>query len=143
MIKDLAGLVAIILSLGIPVAAIICTVIAKIKKRNADVELRKAIVENNVDAETAKVIISEQTPAGKQSRRFGNLTVGLTFVGAALGTLIPLLCGLPVNDVIGAFTLCGFIALGIGVALFAAFLIIWKLRTKTEAQENSETQEKK
>lgn len=32
MIKDLAGLVAIILSLGIPLAAIICTVIAKIKK---------------------------------------------------------------------------------------------------------------
>lgn len=143
MIKDLAGLVAIILSLGIPLAAIICTVIAKIKKRIADVELRKAIVENNVDAETAKVIISEQTPAEKQSRKFGNLTVGLTFIGAALGTLIPLLCGLPLNDAIGGFTLCGFIALGIGVALLAAFLIIWKLRTKTEAQENSETQEEK
>ncbi len=143
MIKDLVGLVAVMLSLGIPIAYIICLTITKMKKSKADADLRKTIVENNVDAETAKMIISEQKPEGKQPKRFNNLVVGLTFLGIALGTLIPLLCGLQLNDVIGGFMLCGFIALGIGVALLAAFLIIWKLRAKAEAQEISETGEDK
>ncbi len=143
MIKDLAGLFAVILSLGIPISAIICTAINSIKKRRNDTELRKTIVENNTDVETAKVILTELTPDNKQSKKFSNLTAGLTFIGIALGALIPLLCGLSLEQVDGGLILAGFIALGIGIALLASFLIIWKLKAKDEAYETPDNEEEK
>ena len=59
MIEELTGMVAIICSLGIPVIAIICVTIKSIKKRNAEKEIRKLIIENNTDIEVAKQLIDE------------------------------------------------------------------------------------
>ena len=60
MIEDLQGMFAIILSLGIPIAVMSWYYYSKIKEKNADVDLRKALIENKIDAETAKVIIAEK-----------------------------------------------------------------------------------
>ncbi len=39
----------------------------KMSSKAADVELRKTVIESGVDAETAKVIISENAPQRKKS----------------------------------------------------------------------------
>lgn len=135
------GMFAIILSLGIPITVMSWYYYSKIKEKNADVDLRKALIENKIDAETAKVIIAEKSPERKKEKKFANLTCGLSFVGMALGVLIPLLCGLDLEDVNSGFEFAACIVLGMGLGLLASFLIIWKLRKKEEEQTEEETSE--
>ena len=135
------GLFAIILSLGIPITVMSWYYYSEIKKKKADVDLRKALIENKIDAETAKVIIAEKSPERKKEKKFANLTWGLSFVGIALGVLIPLLCGLDLQNVNSGFEFAACIMLGMGLGLLASFLIIWKLRKKEEEQTEEETSE--
>ncbi|GEM_PF-683372 len=141
MIEDLQGMFAIILSLGIPIAVMSWYYYSKIKEKNADVDLRKALIENKIDAETAKVIIAEKSPERRKEKKFANLTWGLAFVGMALGVLIPLLCGLDLENENSGFEFAACIVLGMGLGLLASFLIIWKLRKKEEEQTEEETSE--
>lgn len=141
MIEELKGLFAIILSLGIPITVMSWYYYSEIKKKKADVDLRKALIENKIDAETAKVIIAEKSPERKKEKKFANLTWGLSFVGIALGVLIPLLCGLDLQNVNSGFEFAACIMLGMGLGLLASFLIIWKLRKKEEEQTEEETSE--
>ena len=141
MVNDLSGFFAVILSLGIPITVMSWYYYSKIKEKNADVDLRKALIENKIDAETAKVIIAEKSPERKKEKKFANLTCGLSFVGMALGVLIPLLCGLDLEDVNSGFEFAACIVLGMGLGLLASFLIIWKLRKKEEEQTEEETSE--
>ena len=132
---------AIILSLGIPITVMSWYYYSEIKKKKADVDLRKALIENKIDAETAKVIIAEKSPERKKEKKFTNLTCGLSFVGMALGVLIPLLCGLNLENVNSGFEFAACIVLGMGLGLLAAFLIIWKLRKKEEEQKEEKASE--
>ena len=141
MIEDLQGMFAIILSLGVPITVMSWYYYSKIKEKNADVDLRKALIENKIDAETAKVIIAEKSPERRKEKKFANLTWGLSFVGMALGVLVPLLCGLELQNANSGFVFAACIVLGVGFGLLASFLIIWKLRTKEEEQAEEETSE--
>ena len=51
---ELEGLFAIVLSLSIPIVAIVMVFITSIKKKNRDTELRLALIEKGADPETAK-----------------------------------------------------------------------------------------
>ncbi len=135
------GMFAIILSLGIPITVMSWYYYSKIKEKNADVDLRKALIENKIDAETAKVIIAEKSPERRKEKKFANLTWGLSFVGMALGVLVPLLCGLELQNANSGFVFAACIVLGVGFGLLASFLIIWKLRKKEEEQAEEETSE--
>lgn len=141
MIEDLQGMFAIILSLVIPITVMSWYYYSKIKEKNADVDLRKALIENKIDAETAKVIIAEKSPERRKEKKFANLTWGLSFVGMALGVLVPLLCGLELQNANSGFVFAACIVLGVGFGLLASFLIIWKLRKKEEEQAEEETSE--
>lgn len=141
MIEDLQGMFAIILSLGVPITVMSWYYYSKIKEKNADVDLRKALIENKIDAETAKVIIAEKSPERRKEKKFANLTWGLSFVGMALGVLVPLLCGLELQNANSGFVFAACIVLGVGFGLLASFLIIWKLRKKEEEQAEEETSE--
>ena len=57
---ELQGLFAIVLSLFIPIVAIVMVFITSIKKKNRDTELRLALIEKGADPETAKLLIEEQ-----------------------------------------------------------------------------------
>ena len=135
------GMFAIILSLGVPITVMSWYYYSKIKEKNADVDLRKALIENKIDAETAKVIIAEKSPERRKEKKFANLTWGLSFVGMALGVLVPLLCGLELQNANSGFVFAACIVLGVGFGLLASFLIIWKLRKKEEEQAEEETSE--
>lgn len=56
----LISIFATVLSLSIPIVAIVMVFITSIKKKNRDTELRLALIQQGTDAETAKLLIKEQ-----------------------------------------------------------------------------------
>ena len=112
----------IVLSLIIPIVAIVMTFIADIKKKRRDTELRLAIIQQGIDAETAKVL-TEKEPEDKYS----GLRWGCILVGLGLGALCDVLLGLPPKHNIFFWIL---IATGIGIGLLVSFVIEYKLAKK-------------
>lgn len=129
---DLVPILAVTLSLGIPLAAVICLAVWKIKDKRMETDLRKEITNAHLDAETAKVLISRPAAKTKKERNmYGNLTGGLMFVGMGLGALAAGIAGIDTKD----FNYWVFLAAGIGVGLLASFLITWKLSSKNKDKD--------
>ena len=57
---ELEGLFAIILSLSIPIVAIVMVFISSIKSKQRDTELRLSLIEHGTDPETAKLLIEQK-----------------------------------------------------------------------------------
>lgn len=127
---SLVEILAVTLSLGIPLAAVICLAVWKIKDKRMETDLRKTITDAHLDAETAKVLISQPT-AKKSPNKYGNLTGGLLFVGLGLGAVAGYALGLEEKT----FSFLACIALGMGAGLLASFLITWKLSAKSEEKD--------
>ena len=89
---ELEGLFAIVLSLSIPIVAIVMVFITSIKKKNRDTELRLALVQQGTDAETAKLLIEEQA---EKHDKYSSLRWACVLIGLGLGALIDALLGLP------------------------------------------------
>ena len=124
MVESLGVLVplsAVILSLGIPVVAIICGTILSIRRKNRETELRKAIIENNTDPESIKLLVKEPE---KKSSTFTMLRWGCILLGAGLGALIPYLNG--ITDT-GSLRFWLPIIAGMGCGMLIAFVIEYKL----------------
>lgn len=127
MLDDLTGLVSAILCLSIPVVFFVMYYKEKMNSKAADVELRKTIVESGVDAETAKVIISENAPQRKKHSKFAwifaTLIVGCALVGSGAGSFI----GKEIGSGNDSFYLA---VVGCGIGLIAAFIATWKMYPK-------------
>ena len=127
---ELNGLFAIILSLSIPIVAIVMVFITSIKKKNRDTELRLALIEKGADSETAKLLIEEQE---EKHNKYSSLRWACILIGAGLGALCNGLCGVDTEDIY--FWIA--IAAGMGIGLLVSFIVEYKL-TKKEQQEQSE-----
>lgn len=127
MLDDLAALVSAILCLSIPVVSLVMYYKEKMNSKAADVELRKTIVESGVDAETAKVIISENAPQRKKHSKFAwifaTLIAGCVLVGSGAGSFV----GREIGSGKDSFFLA---VVGCGIGLIAAFIITWKMYPK-------------
>ena len=135
MVESLGVLVplsAVILSLGIPVVAIICGTILSIRRKNRETELRKAIIENNTDPESIKLLVKEPE---KKSSTFTMLRWGCILLGAGLGALIPYLNG--ITDT-GSLRFWLPIIAGMGCGMLIAFVIEYKLTKKNQQQKEAE-----
>ncbi len=128
---ELEGLFAIVLSLSIPIVAIVMVFITSIKKKNRDTELRLALVQQGTDAETAKLLIEEQA---EKHDKYSSLRWACVLIGLGLGALIDALIGLPPKHNIYFWLI---IAAGMGIGLLISFIVEYKL-TKKEQQEKSE-----
>ncbi len=113
--KDLVPLVAVILTMAIPIVAVVMFYAIKMKKDKQQKVIRQLIIENKTDPETAKLLIDE--PTKKPDDRFQNLRGACVLLGIGLGALINWLCGLAKGDIY--FWLL--IAFGIGVGLLCSF----------------------
>ncbi|MBO7102441.1 MAG: hypothetical protein J6W02_02025, partial [Bacteroidaceae bacterium] len=82
---DLSGVLAVTLSLLIPIVGIICGVIASINKKKRETELRKALIENHTDPESIKLLVEEQE---EKTNKFIMLRWGCILLGAGLGAII-------------------------------------------------------
>lgn len=128
---ELEGLFAIVLSLSIPIVAIVMVFITSIKKKNRDTELRLALVQQGTDAETAKLLIEEQA---EKHDKYSSLRWACVLIGLGLGALVDALIGLPPKHNIYFWLI---IAAGMGIGLLISFIVEYKL-TKKEQQEKSE-----
>lgn len=82
---QMTGLVCGVLGILTGIIAIISGTISAIKKRNSEVRLRESIIENHVDAETAKVLVTPETP--KTKSQYKTLRWGLALLGIGVGYL--------------------------------------------------------
>lgn len=125
---ELEGVLAIVLSLAIPIVAIICGVIKSIRKKQSETELRKLLIEHNTDLETAKALIEEQE---KKSNKYVSLRWACVLIGLGVGAFADFLLGL--NSVDGIYFWI-VIAFGIGLGLLVSFFIELKLQNKENQQ---------
>lgn len=125
---ELEGIFAIVLSLAIPIVAIICGVIMSIRKKQSETELRKLIIEHNTDLETAKALIEEQE---KKSNKYVSLRWACVLIGLGVGAFADFLLGLEPKHNIYFWLV---IAFGIGLGLLVSFFIELKLQDKENQQ---------
>lgn len=125
---ELEGVLAIVLSLTIPIVAIIFGSIIAIRKKQSETELRKLLIENNTDLETAKALIEEKE---KKSNKYSSLRWACILIGLGVGAFADFLLGL--NPVDGIYFWI-VIAFGIGLGLLVSFFVELKLQ-KNEAKE--------
>lgn len=127
MLDEITGLMAVFLCLSTPVVVLMMYYKEKMSSKAADVELRKTVIESGVDAETAKVIISENAPQRKKHSKFAwifaTLIVGCALVGSGAGSLI----GREIGSGKDSFFLA---VAGCGIGLIAAFIATWKMYPK-------------
>lgn len=128
---NLEGVLAIGLSLSIPIVAILMVFISEIKKKRQDTELRLALIQAGTDADTAKVLIEEQE---KKHIKYGPLRTGCFFAGAGLGSACNALFGVSADDIYFWMTIAG----GVGVGLLIAFVIEYKLSKKETAESKDQ-----
>ncbi len=126
---NLEGLLAIVLSLSIPIVAIVMVFITSIKKKNRDTELRLALIKQGTDAETAKLLIEQQA---EKHDKYSSLRWACVLIGMGLGTLIDALLGIPPKHNIYFWLI---IAAGMGIGLLISFIVEYKL-TKKEQQQS-------
>ena len=122
------GLAAIILSLCIPMVAIIGGIILSIRKKQMETKLRGLIVENHTDLETAKALIEEQE---KKSNKYGTLRGACVLIGLGFGALAAYLLNVEMAGPKGIYFWV-ILAFGVGLGLLAAFIIEQKLQKKQQ-----------
>lgn len=125
---ELEGVLAIVLSLAIPIVAIICGVVMSIRKKQSETELRKLLIEHNTDLETAKALIEEQE---KKSNKYVSLRWACVLIGLGVGAFADFLLGLEPKHNIYFWLV---IAFGIGLGLLVSFFIELKLQNKENQQ---------
>ena len=126
---EFEGVLAIFLSLSIPIVAIMMVFITEIKKKRRDTELRLALIQQGTDAETAKILIEKQE---KKNNKYSTLRWGCVLVGMGLGALCDYCLALNPKHNIYFWII---VAAGIGIGLLTSFIIEYKL-TKKDQQED-------
>ena len=135
--KEFIGLVAVVLSLGVPMVAIVMAFIAKMKKNQQEKELRQLIIENKTDPETAKLLIDEPKKA-KEPRKPGTIDLGTLrtaciLLGVGLGAAIDWLADISTKSIY--FWLI--VAFGIGIGMLCSFLVELRIAKKQHPTEDN------
>ena len=125
---ELEGVLAIVLSLTIPIVAIIFGSIIAIRKKQSETELRRLLIEHNTDIETAKALIEEKE---KKSNKYSSLRWACVLIGLGIGAFADFLLGLEPKHNIYFWLV---IAFGIGLGLLVSFFIELKLQDKENQQ---------
>lgn len=131
--ENLEGVLAIFMSLAIPIVVIVFGCMATMNKKNREVELRKLLIENNVDMERAKLLIAEQE---KKDNKFAYLRGGLMMLGLGLGTLVNYMLHILNSNVY--FWLI--IAVGVGIGMLVSFFVEMKLTERAKKLSGNDLQ---
>ena len=135
----LVPIISVILALGLPIVVMVMFFVSKMKKDRQKKEIRQMIIENNVDPETAKLLIDEPKKERKVGQfDLGTLRTACVLLGAGLGALLTAL----VDTSTGGFYFWFIIAFGIGLGLLCSFLIemyLFKKYGKKGAEDDKES----
>ncbi len=127
--KDFAGLLAVFMSLVIPITAIIAGCIISVGNKKREKEIRQLIIENDLDIERAKLLIEK--PQKKDNNIYGFLRGGMMFIGLGLGLLADYLLGIETRNMYFWLIL----SVGIGIGMLASFFVEMKLSEKKQTKE--------
>lgn len=133
--EELIGIVAVVLSLGIPIVAIICGFFIKYQRTQKEAEVRKALIENNTDPETVKLLITER-PKEKKGSLYGTFQAACILIGAGLGYLTNVFLGITLEGDSFGFSII--LAVGIGFGLLASFFLIRSFEKKEKEKAETE-----
>ena len=132
--ESLTEIMAVILSLGLPIVAIIGGCIIAIKKKQRETELRKFIAEQNLDPERIKLLVEKPK---KKGQSFGMLRWGLILIGLGLGAVVNTLLNLqPQGNIKYGIVL----ASCAGIGMLVSFIIEQNMKKGKEEQEDKEQQ---
>lgn len=132
--KEFIGLVAVILSLGLPIVVIVMVFLKKMKKDQQQKEIRQLIIENKTDPETAKLLIDEPKKAPKPGTvDVGNLRFACMLLGVGLGAGINWLAGIST----GSKYFWLMVAFGVGIGMLCSFLVELRLAKKQHPTEDN------
>ena len=134
ILGEMIPLVAVILSLGLPIVVVVMVLIAKMNKEKQQKELRQLIIENKTDPETAKLLIDEPKKAKKPGTvDLGTLRTACMLLGVGLGALINWLANIATKNIY--FWLI--IAFGVGIGMLCSFLVEMHLAKKQHPTEDN------
>jgi len=134
ILGEMIPLVAVILSLGLPIVVVVMVLIAKMNKEKQQKELRQLIIENKTDPETAKLLIDEPKKAKKPGTiDLGNLRFACMLLGIGLGAGINWLAGINTHNIY--FWLI--VAFGIGIGMLCSFLVELRIAKKQYPTEDN------
>lgn len=127
-------LMAVILSLGLPIVVMIMVFLKKMKKDQQEKEIRQLIIENKTDPETAKLLIDEPKKAPKPGTiDVGNLRFACMLLGVGLGAGIDWLADVSTKSIY--FWLI--VAFGVGIGMLCSFLVELRLAKKQHPTEDN------
>ena len=126
--RDFAGLLAVFMSLVIPITAIITGCIISVGNKKREKEIRQLIIENDLDIERAKLLIEK--PQKKDNNIYGFLRGGMMFIGLGLGLLADYLLGIETRNMYFWLIL----SVGIGIGMLASFFAEMKLSEKKQTK---------
>lgn len=132
---ELEGIFAIVLSMTIPILGIVFGSIMYIRKKQSDTELRRMIIENHTDLETAKALMAEQE---KKPSKYTSLRWACVLIGMGLGAFADILLGFSFQSDATRIYFLLVIAFGIGLGLLVSFFIEQKMQKKELEQRQSE-----
>ena len=134
ILGEMIPLVAVILSLGLPIVVVVMVLIAKMNKEKQQKELRQLIIENHIDSETAKLLIDEPKKVKKPGTvDLGTLRTACMLLGVGLGALINWLANIATKNIY--FWLI--IAFGVGIGMLCSFLVEMHLAKKQYPTEDN------
>ncbi len=129
MVYNLEGVLAITLSLLIPVVAIISGIVYSIKSNNNEKEIRRMLIENHTDPETAKLMLKENEKKGNKNK---SLRWACILIGVGVGAFADYLMGMDPENNIYFWMVIFF---GIGLGLLASFIVEMKMERKKAGEE--------
>jgi F0F1-type ATP synthase assembly protein I len=132
---ELEGIFAIVLSMTIPILGIVFGSIMYIRKKQSDTELRRMIIENHTDLETAKALMAEQE---KKPSKYTSLRWACVLIGMGLGAFADILLGFSFQSDATRIYFLLVIAFGIGLGLLVSFFIEQKMQKKELEQRQDE-----
>lgn len=123
------GAISSIMGISCGIIAIIAGTISQNKKTEKEQELRMKIIENNIDAETAKLLITTE----KKEKTNFSLFLGCMLIGFGLGYFI--------GKTWFSAAAIYLSLIGLGIGLLTAFTIDYKIK-KAKAKLEKEEEEK-
>lgn len=127
------GIIAIFMSLLIPIVAIAFGCWTTVNKKNRDKDIRQLLIENNVDIERAKLLIGD---AEKKGNKYSYLRLGLIILGMGLGALVDYILGVDFEHA-GLYPYL-ILVVGMGLGMLTSFVIEYKLNKKERMQKEAE-----
>lgn len=125
------GLACSVLGILTGIIAVVCGTVSAVKKHNIEARLRESIIQNHVDADLARVLVTPETP--KVRSRYTALSWGFVLLGIGLGYVVYNATGLSDDDLL---PLC-FMAIGCGLGLLVSFFVRRRLDGGKGENENS------